>query len=240
MTREDLKQLDSKLLGEEYFNKIFNDRCQQLDVFFNRMFDMHYIFAGANFNLAKAANEDINIDEWETDNPEVLKLFLRTEYLKSCILSYNSIEDYIMKVVVFSYNLKGKRITSRKDFIQKCKNMYYQDVLSLIKRIKSNKKIKKVIQDYHKNNDVKKLRGLANQIKHNNNIRFNGFPKPSYIRYRNKTKIAYDSNWTEPYSEDIDDIVNMCYRLNDIIKKYIEDVYDIVSEKYNFEKIHNN
>lgn len=240
MERHILEQLDEKILGDDYFHNILYDKCHQLDVFFKRNFDLFYIFAGANFNLSKAADKELNLDEWDTNGPETLRMFLRAEHLKNAILSYNSVEDYVMKIIIFVFDLKGKKIKGKKDFRNKCKDIYYKDVLNLVIKSGCNKDVLEVMKLYHKNSDVQRLRKLANDIKHNNNIRFNGMPKPSYIEYskvKNKSKITYSSEWTEPRTEDIECIIDMCYRMNITIKKYVEDIYNIVANKYDLNRI---
>lgn len=81
------------------------------------MYDLYYIIAGANHNLSNANNKNLDIGEYEVSNgaSEVLRTFLRCEYLKNCILSYNSVEDYILQIVTFGlgiiiYNYKKNKL----------------------------------------------------------------------------------------------------------------------------------
>lgn len=196
---------------------------------------MYYIFLGANSNLLDALDEDLDLRGWECDNQEIIRLFLRSEHLKSCILSYNSIEDYILEVVVFAFNLKGKKIASKIDFRNKRKNLYYKSVINRVKNSDIDKEILSILKKFHNDEDVKKLRQISNELKHSSNIKFKGLP--SFTNGIAVETHEFNSKWFESKPEDLEDIAKMCIRLNKKIKVYVEKIYNKVAEKYNLSKI---
>lgn len=230
-----LEQLSDKVKGYNYFNNII-ERCPELDITFLKLYDLYYIVAGANFNLADANNELISLDEYETNDSDILRTFLRSGHLKSCILAYNSVEDYVMQIINFAFNLKGKRLTSKKDYRSKSKNNYYYEVQNKVEK-NNYTELNNLIKSYHEDHNIKKIRELANNLKHNNNIQFNELPKPTYMNFNIERKFRYRSEWIQPKSESLDEIIDICYAANIIIKNYIDELYSILNDKYNLDKI---
>ncbi|MEG2919101.1 MAG: hypothetical protein RR851_14350 [Clostridium sp.] len=225
MERNILEQLDEKVKGGIYFNGNM-ERCAELDITFHRLYDLYYIVAGANFNLLKAADEKLTLDGYKYSDENVLRTFLRTEYLKSCLLSYNSVEDYVMQIITFAFNLKGNRISSKKDYYSKSRNNFYYKLEDKIKGI-NNEEIYRLAKEY--NGNMKRIKKLCNELKHNNNIQFKELPYPSYVGFASQ---KYKSDWLKPKAESLDELIDVCYEANAIIVKYIKDLYDILNEKY--------
>ncbi len=225
MERSILEQLDEKVKGYRYFNSNI-ERCAELDITFHKLYDLYYIVAGANFNLLKAADEKLSLVGYEYSDENVLRTFLRTEYLKSCLLSYNSVEDYVMQIITFAFNLKGKRISSKEDYDSKSKNNFYWKLQYKIKGI-NDKNIYNLVKEYHKN--MMRIRKLSNKLKHNNNIQFKELPYPSCVGFSSK---KYSSDWLKPKAESLEELIDVCYDANAVIIKYIKDLYDILNKKY--------
>ena len=245
----DLEQLDDAIRGNKYFNINTVLRCHTLDIVFQRFYDLYYIFAGANFDLVDAANEKLNIDNYETTSQEILRNFLRCNRIKSVILAYNSVDDYIKKIIKFLSYGESIEFEGEEEFVKENKReMQYNHVVEYAKKVDGMLQInslEKIYKEYNckKNKEIKQIRKLANDIKHNGDIRFKELPKPScavYIELREDEKEKYNSKWVEMPQEELEDIVKLCYRANPIIKKYVEDVYRVVCEIYsehNLEKL---
>ena len=124
----------------------------------------------------------------------------------------------------------------------------------------------KIVKKYHNEKDIKKMKELVNQFKHNSNIRFEELPKPSCIgfgrvkldrydierkrklinqfrnnpefkkNYKSKVKVhpnlkitgfhekykykyTYESINIEPHSENMDETIELCYKINPLIKE---------------------
>lgn len=229
-----IKNLDEKILNSNH--DILKEQSFKEWISLNTFFDIYYIFAGGNVNLNDAINEKLDLRGWSCDDEEKFRLFLRVEHLKSCILSYNSIEDYILKIVTFEYNLKGKKISSKTDYINKQKKICYDYV---IKNKKNREKIEScivsILKKYHNDKDIKEIRRICNGIKHGRSYRFKGLPTFSNgIAIKNK---EFSTVWLEPDREDINTLIKRCLRVNKKIKKYVEDIYSIIATKYDLNKI---
>lgn len=85
----EIEFLNVKLTGTNF--DILKIEKHQVLIALNRFFDLYYIFAGANSNLMDASDKKLDLRGWESDNEDTIRLFLRGEHLKSCILSYNSV-----------------------------------------------------------------------------------------------------------------------------------------------------
>lgn len=233
--RKDLDGPNDKICGRKYFEQ--HNCCEELDITFNIFHDIYYIFNAANFNLINAANKDLDISKYETNAEDILRFFLRLEYLKSTILSYRSIEDYIMKIIAFAFNLKDK-ITSKEDYENKSKNIYYRKIhnkLSKKQKDKEISKINQIIEKFHEDENFKKIRDLVNKLKHNNNIKIKELRPACSFGYsiKNKSnKIIYSSDWLESETYSIEELVDLCYKANPVIVNYIEDIYSIIVTKY--------
>lgn len=225
--------LNVKLTGTNF--DILKIEEHQVLIALNRFFDLYYIFAGANSNLMDASDEKLDLRGWESDNEDTIRLFLRGEHLKSCILSYNSVEDYILQIITFAFNLKGIRVTSKADFINKSKNLHYKDVRKSVIRHNIDAEILKIIVEYHNDKDVKEIRRISNELKHNNNIRFRGLP--SFTNGIGINTLKFNSKWFDPKPEDLESVIDLCIRANKKIKLYVEQVYNKVAEKYNLDRI---
>lgn len=230
MERAILKQLDEKVKGEVYFNYNIN-RCAELDITFRRLYDLYYIVAGANFNLLKAADKELSLDGYEYSNGNVLRFFLRVEYLKSCLLSYNSVEDYVLQIIVFAFKLKGSKISSKSDYNKQCRCNHFDKVWTK-KRRHDYKDIYQLSNKYHKK--MKRIRDLSNKLKHNNNIQIKELPQPSCIDYTSK---EYKSDWLIPKTENLEELIDECYKANAIIVEYISDLYSILDKKYGLDML---
>ena len=90
------------------------NRCSELDIAFNRFYDLYYIVAAGNLNLVDADNKNLKLEDIKTNDEELVRLFLRSERLKSCMISYNCVEDYIMQILAVCLNLKIK-VKNKKD-----------------------------------------------------------------------------------------------------------------------------
>lgn len=252
MEKHDLDQLNEKLLGRDYFNDLnTNNKCWKLDVFYKRMNDIYYIFAQANMCLSRAADCNLNVEEWGFDDKRIkntVRIYERGNYLKSCILAFNSIEDYINQILPFTLDLtlikKGKNgiryincaeIKSNDEYIKKSGQINSKLVIKAI----NDSNLLECINNYKE--DLKGIRDYANKIKHKHDIRFKEFPNPEYIGYTKKksgTDIITDSSeWTTIHSESIQDIIDKCYEVHPKIKNYVEKIYNYIAEKYCLEKI---
>ncbi|MDB8805028.1 hypothetical protein [Romboutsia sp. 1001216sp1] len=252
MERPNLEQLNEKLLGRDYFADIDpNNKCWKLDVFYKRMYDIYYIFAQANIYLSRAADRNLNIEDWSLDDDSIkntVRIYERGNYLKSCILAFNSIEDYINQILPFTLNLtlikRGKHgisyincaeIKSNDEYIEKSGQINSK----LVRHAINDSNLLECINNYKK--DLKEIRDYANKIKHKHDIRFKEFPNPEYIGYTKRkpgTNIITDSSeWTMIQSEGIEDIIDKCYAVHPKIKNYVEKIYNHISEKYGLEKI---
>lgn len=241
-----LEQLDDAIRGFKYFNFINSlSRCNKLDIAFQRFYDLYYIFAGANFDLEDAANEDLSIDKYETNAESTLRYFLRSLRLKNTILAYNSVEDYIKKIVKFLSSTEEIQFKDESEFIEVNKKaITYKDAKKFardIDNIIGNNSLEKVLKRYHNKEEIREIRRLANDIKHNGDIRFKELPRPSYAGYVIKdegnlkkvdAKEKYNSKWVEVEPVELEETIKLCYRANNIIKKYIEDVYKAVCKLY--------
>lgn len=234
MERPILVNLNENIRGINFLNSLQN--CYQLTIAFNKFYSIYYIFAGANFSLGKAIDENLNISEYETNGEEVLRNFFRGEYLKSTILSYKSIEDYVMQIVVFGFNLNEKSFKNKDQYDSVCKNLYYWRVIDLLNdKIKCNKKnryltrVKKILEKYHRESNIKEISKIANAVKHGGNVSFEEIPDPIVVRYKGKD---YDSNWMQPKKYKLDMLIDMCYKANPIIKGYVEEIYNLIIDEY--------
>ncbi len=203
---------------------------KQLIITFNKFFDSYYVFAGANVNLFDALDDQLGLRGWEAEDEEVFRLFLRGEHIKSTILSYNSIEDYMLQIITFAFNLKGKKIFSEKDFRNKSKNLYYEKVINSVKKKCKNREVLEVLKKYHNDSDIKEIRKISNKLKHNNNIRFKGLP--NFYNGVRMNGLDFKAVWFEPKEKDMDDLINLCIRANKKIKSYIEQIYNLVANEY--------
>jgi len=277
MSRKDLEQLSETLIDSAYF--MYLNRCYQLDIALNKFYDVYYIFAGANNSLANSSKKDLDIEGWETNNKEIVRIFLRSEYLKNAMQGYRSIEDYTMHIITFAFNLKPP-ITSKKDYKNKSKNLYYYKVCELIDANNGENemlnRIKDIIVTFHENNEIINIINQVNNLKHNNNLWFSEvyIPRPAHYlesarddedkekfkeirdfmearrnnnfsakapswfgnkeEFKNKKqeKILMDSKWFEPERISLEEYINICYGINPIIKRYVEDIYNCVVDKY--------
>ncbi|MDU4415256.1 hypothetical protein GKD08_04075 [Paeniclostridium sordellii] len=229
----EIEFLDVKLTGTNF--EILKIENYQVLIALNRFFDLYYIVTGANSNLMDASDKELDLRGWESNNEDTIRLFLRGEHLKSCILSYNSVEDYILQIITFAFNLKGMRVTSKGDFLRKSKNLYYRDIKKLAIRHNIDEEILKIIVEYHNDDDVKEIRRISNELKHNNNIRFSGLP--SFTNGIGINTLKFNSKWFDPKTEDLESVINLCVRVNKKIKLYVEQVYNKVAEKYNLDTI---
>lgn len=243
MSRKDLEQLSETLIDSAYFMHL--TRCYQLDIALNKFYDAYYIFAGANNSLANSSKKDLNIEGWETNNKEIVRIFLRSEYLKNAMQGYRSIEDYMMHIITFAFNLKSP-ITGKKDYKVKSKNLYYYKVCELIDANNGENKmlnrIKDIIVTFHENNEIIKITNQVNNLKHNNNLWFSEvyIPRPAHylgldkekLKNKKQEKILMDSRWFEPERISLEEYINICYGVNPIIKRYVEDIYNCVVDKY--------
>lgn len=226
--REDLLQLDEKVKGRNYFNNVFQhgSRCKELDVVFSKLYDLYYIIGGANFNLTSAANKELSLEEYETNGEDIFRSFLRGEYLKSCILAYNSVEDYVMQIISFAYNFKEWKVSSKKKFAKMSRNIYYKDIKKTLTE-KDYGNILTLITNYHDNTYIKKIRDICSKLKHGTNISFNELPSKSFVGF--KVDGEYDSSWIEPEREELENLIDICWNANLVIKKYIDELYEILS-----------
>lgn len=231
--RPTLLNIDEQIRGYNFVNS-FQGNCKELVVSYDKFYDIYYLFASANLNLVKAANKNLDITEFKTTNDEIFRSFIRSEYLKSTILAYRSIEDYIMQVVMFGFKLKsiGK---SKKSFRQNSKKNYYKITINKLNgynKKNGNKLInlEKIIKGFNDNEDYGKyIVNIANGIKHGNTIRFKELPKQYFMKYEEKN---FKTSWIESDYYSIDELVDICYKLNPIIKKYVEDVHNELIKQY--------
>lgn len=254
--RKVLQQLDERVLGKKYFNnkKLVNDEVSNkeslildtekrnitYDIIFNKFTDMYYIFAGANHNLLNASNKDLVLYDYETNCENILREFLRAEHLKSCILSYNSIEDYMIQIVCFAYKLtlrkkdyknKGKyikkyygKIYSEKDYKNKCKFINSKYVIEDIINVEPElEEIKEFIDKYRKNTNIEMLRNYSNLIKHNCNFRFRE-------TYDITNKCNENLHYVKPDILDLEKLIDLCYIANIEIKDYVNEFYNIIDK----------
>lgn len=201
MSRLDLEQLNIAIKADDYFHSVdVKCRCYQLDIAFNRLYDSYYVFAGANINLANSMNENIDISNWNVeadDDKKIIQIFVRTEYLKSAMLGYKAIEDYMMQVITFALNLNkykyvqakkkyvdaGITIKKRTDYEAQTKYRYYKTTLELLKKeLDKSKKVQleeliDVLEKFHKEPNIHHISRQVNNLKHNNNLWF----KENYI-----------------------------------------------------------
>lgn len=227
--RADLLQLNEKVKGYEYFNINSPNRCRELDIAFNKLYDLYYIVGGANFKLIEAADNKLSLDGYTCNSEELLRTFLRYENLKSCILSYNSVQDYVIQSILFGFNIKRVKIKGKKDFYNASRDNYYKDVITLIK--KSNVEgLYVLVKKYNDCYDIKRLRKLANSIKHGYCFRIDELPRPSRVGYEEVGE--YKSDWIEPRVEKLEDLLNLCWRVNNIIVNYVNDIYEIFEKEY--------
>ncbi|MBS6503481.1 MAG: hypothetical protein KH415_18005 [Clostridium sp.] len=240
MSREDLKQLDFSIQGRRYFYR--GRRCPQLDIAFNRFYDTYYVFAGANNSLANAENKKLNIKSWETNNDEMIRTFIRGEYLKSTMQSYKAIEDYMMHAITFAFNLKNG-LDSKNTYKNKSKKLYYNKVCELIEANNNHNtnlsKVKDIISNFHNNKDIKDIWKQVNNLKHNNNLWFSETIIPRPIRMQHLSSldvenatIKFDSKWFEPERISLEEYVDKCYKVNIVIRKYVHDIYNCIVEEY--------
>lgn len=256
MCIKQLENLDSTLLGTDYFTDI--RRCSQLDIALNRFYDSYYTFAGANYNLYKANKKDLDINEFECDNDKIIRTFIRGEYLKSAMQQYRIIEDYMMHAITFSFELKPL-ITSKKDYAIKSEKLYYKKVIAEITR-KKNKDLNsllKIVEDFHNNEYIKKIRRQVNNLKHNNNLWFKEIyiQRPFHIekykknfifsnnsreafkqfrKYMNGSdkKKVFDSSWVEPKQISLEEYIEICYGANKVIREYVHNIYNCIVDRY--------
>lgn len=228
-----LLQMNQQIRGYNFVNS-FQGNCKELVVSYDKFYDIYYIFASANFNLEKAANKDLDISELNTTNDDIFRNFIRGEHLKYTILTYRSIEDYIMQVVMFGFKLKniGK---SKNGFRYKSKNNYYKDTMDELEKYnKKNKNklrnLEKILKDFNGNTNYSKyIVNIANGIKHGNTIRFKDLPRQYFMKHEGK---SFSTSWIEADYYSIDELVDICYKFNPIIKKYVEDIYNELIKQY--------
>lgn len=258
--RPNLVQLDEKILGDKYFNskKLVEDKSSnsitymldtdkrdiKYDVVFNKLTDMYYIFAGANNNLSNASDKDLKLYDWETNDEDRLREFLRVEHLKNCMLSYNCIEDYMIQIVCFVYELtltkkiNGKvinkyygEIRSKKDYSDKCEFINSQYVIKKIINIKPElEEIRIFIERYQSNSNIKEIKHLSNLIKHNCDLR---------VRELYKIPQGCNKNleYVKPNILDLDRLIDMCYRANGEIRDFVNEFYNIIDGKINLSDV---
>lgn len=113
------------------------------------------------------------------------------------------------------------------------------EVIDFWQRVEKNKliyvNIMNRIKNYHEDEDIKEIRRLSNEQKHNNNISFKELVKPNVICYKSEN---FCTDWIESKRVSLYDTIDLCYRANNKIKKYVEDIYDLLDEflhlsKYN-------
>ena len=259
--RKELQQLDEKILGQKYFNntkwvsdEVSNNISFMLDtdkrnitydIVFNKFSDMYYIFAGANHNLSNASNRDLVLYDYETNDEDVLREFLRAEHLKSCILSYNSIEDYMMQIICFSYGIKLKgwdykkqiittkdfsHILSKEDFKDKCEFIKSNNVRDYINSNTDLADMKNLVNEYRKNSNIKQIRKYSNLIKHNCNFRFR---ETYYITNKCNENLYY----VKPEILELEEIIDLCYKVNMEIKDYVNEFYNIIDKHLKLSEI---
>ncbi|HBG5851777.1 hypothetical protein KWY27_13015 [Clostridioides difficile] len=238
---EELKQLNDFVRGKEYFENPLNfikgeKQNKRIYVVFQRFYDLYYIFASANHNLAKASEKNININEFdeivgenEGSAKAIVDLYIRGEYLKNSILCYNSIEDYIMQILAAEYNLyKSKTdiddICDKKVFEEQCKKVSYGHISGKI----NNLQIKNIIDRYRL--DSKKIRDYANEMKHRYNFRWKGMTGPDRL-----TTSEY--NCFRPSEVNMDGVIEEMYKLQPKIKKYVEEIYNEIAIIHKLTKI---
>lgn len=258
--RPNLVQLDEKILGDKYFNskKWVEDKSSnsisymldtdkrdiKYDLVFNKLTDMYYIFAGANNNLSNASDKDLKLYDWETNDEDRLREFLRVEHLKNCMLSYNSIEDYMIQIVCFVYELTltkkidGKvinkyygEIRNKKDYSDKCKFINSQYVIKKIINIKPElEEIRIFIERYQGNSNIKEIKRLSNLIKHNCDLR---------VRELYKIPQGCNKNleYVKPNILDLDKLIDMCYKANLEIRDFVNEFYNIIDGKINLSDV---
>lgn|GEM_PF-5031116 len=245
--RDDLGQLDEKIIGREYFKLKKYEKSLQLDILFKRGFDLYYSFAQANVNLSESTEKNIKLDGWELESESMeykMRFFVRMNKLKSAILMYNSVEDYILQIIAFAYKLNLKyysqvfdysKINCKKDFQNKIKKINYSNVEAALTE-SAYEDIKSIIYNYKNDVKVSNLRDSTNDIKHKRDFFIHGFSENSnkgIVQLANQG--IYDCEWTNNDEYDIEQIIDTCYEVQPIIRKYVSDVYNNIAQKYGIE-----
>ncbi|HFL2583666.1 TPA: hypothetical protein ACG3IZ_003397 [Clostridioides difficile] len=233
MLRDTSNKLNELIKGKSYYNG--HNRCIELDITFQRFYDIYYNFTSANYYLEKSKDIHINIDKWITNEEDILRIFLRGEYAKTSILLYNSVQDYVMQIIAAIFNLYKGDISNKYKFRKQCEEISY---FKVVQRMNSEhygfekyNDILKIIKDYHYNKQIKEIRRVANNFKHNYNIRWSEMNE--YERFINNIQ-----DKITPEYKDINDVICLCSKSIPIIKNYVEDVYNYIADKFGLLKIY--
>jgi hypothetical protein len=199
-----------------------------------KILDLYYLICSARINLIRAIDEEQKNIDMESNDTNVLKNWIRTEYLKNSILGYNAVEDYTYQCISFAFDMKGKNIKSKEDFLQKSQDINYKFIKNslILNKGSVQKELLKIIKNYRFNEYISELRNkYANPYKHRGNIEFDCLPSPyysSFVRKNKEGKILFDSSWIKPKRENLQEVINLLIRVNELSISYCIDILNFL------------
>lgn len=197
--------------------------------------EIYYVLMSAHFNLRNAYNKVFESNFVSQKNDYLAHIWTRSEFLKNSVLMFNSIEDYVLQVIWFAYDMYNFDIKSKVDYHKALKKCKYSSVKKFLNEVNTEEShyLLNLIENYRKNELVENLReNLANNLKHRGNIQFEGIERTrffSYVEESDEGDLMFTTKWLEPLIFDIDETIDMLVKINEISINFIEEVIDFIN-----------
>lgn len=141
--------------------------------------DIFSVLASARFALINSHTK-IHRHGVSWESGYFSQLWLRSQYLLNAILWYNSCEDYFLQTIWFAFEFY-EDLTNYPDQMTKCNYKNVQNKLAPYKHLPNCKVLYDTLNAFHGNENIRYLRGLANNIKHKQFLRFTELDEKSNI-----------------------------------------------------------
>lgn len=214
-------------------NMIYYDKGYSISLGMLR--EVYYIIASARFNLINSHNKIYDSNIISSGNDYLAHLWMRSEYLKNCILSYNSIEDYVYQMIWFAYELYGFDLDSNDAYKKALKKCNFNSINKKLTDIKSNEseELLKILKGYRLDPQIHYLREeLSNNLKHRGSLQFDGLERTRISGYSKETKageVLFNSKWLTPLVVDIDETIDKLVEVHSKSILFVRNVIDYIN-----------
>jgi hypothetical protein len=153
------------------------------------------------------------------------QLWLRSMFLKNAILWYNSCEDYLLQIIWFAFDFCGKDC-DLETAMKKCRYSHVVKTLSALPLNEYAIELLQKLNEFHENTSIRKLKRIADDMKHKQLLRISGLDDDYGIQIGFKEKLKPS---IRPELNDIDNLIDTVASSHKIIVSFGQYLYDFIN-----------